>query len=328
MNRLGLHRQANRGFTLIELLVVISIIALLIGILLPALGAARRTARAAASLSNIRQIGIALSVYNSENKDYYPIHSSALPSANRIDGVKPRWADYLYDFMPSEDVFLSPNLDERELDSGFLKTYWHTVSTTKAYMAARDNAGGTARTPLPPASERAGHGGYGYNFQYFGNARGYINASGVHIGNTSTTPNNTYHARLGVDIKAGSRTVVVGDTAGSRDSNASNDPGQDGSAVYALDPPLGSLNFGSRGNGKSSGDPYYEGGPAENTGTYDENFEYLVRSAPAERNNGAANFTFADGHGEAMSRKDVDDSDGDGIADNGYWNGLGDATKR
>ena len=60
-----------RGFTLIELLVVISIIALLIGILLPALGAARKTAQNIVCGSNQRQLGIAAYVYMTDSKDYF-----------------------------------------------------------------------------------------------------------------------------------------------------------------------------------------------------------------------------------------------------------------
>ncbi len=60
------------GFTLIELLVVISIIALLIGILLPALGMARKTARQMQSSTQVRGIHNALVTFAQGNKSYYP----------------------------------------------------------------------------------------------------------------------------------------------------------------------------------------------------------------------------------------------------------------
>jgi len=59
------------GFTLIELLVVISIIALLIAILLPSLGSARRQAQAAVCLSNQKQIGILVTAYALDNDDRF-----------------------------------------------------------------------------------------------------------------------------------------------------------------------------------------------------------------------------------------------------------------
>lgn len=65
-------RRAASGFTLIELLVSISIIALLIAILLPALASAREAARTVTCASNQRQLGLALFIYATENKEFLP----------------------------------------------------------------------------------------------------------------------------------------------------------------------------------------------------------------------------------------------------------------
>lgn len=68
--------QRSTGFTLIELLVVISIIALLVGILLPALGAARRTAQNSQCLSNIRQMNTAAMSFAADHQFHVQISST------------------------------------------------------------------------------------------------------------------------------------------------------------------------------------------------------------------------------------------------------------
>jgi prepilin-type processing-associated H-X9-DG protein len=147
------------------------------------------------------------------------------------------------------------------------------------------------------------HGGYGYNFQYLGNSR--------------FTP--TYHARVGAHVTDASRTIAVADTAGSRKGDANRRPGQGGEAVYVVDPPLGSA------RGAGNGGAYYAGGMDEPDGTPET---YLWRSFPAERNNGKVAVLFVDGHARFSTLRELDDLNNDGVKDNGYWNGHGDARLR
>lgn len=78
------------AFTIIELLVVISIIALLISILLPALGTARETAKQLVCLTRARSVNHALALYHADHKDFYPYGHDKSPPGTNDEG------DYTY----------------------------------------------------------------------------------------------------------------------------------------------------------------------------------------------------------------------------------------
>ncbi len=75
----------RRAFTLIELLVVIAIIGILAALLLPALASARDKGRKAACISNLRQLGIAIENYASDNSGSIPYGPKAPPFSNAGD---------------------------------------------------------------------------------------------------------------------------------------------------------------------------------------------------------------------------------------------------
>jgi prepilin-type N-terminal cleavage/methylation domain-containing protein len=209
------------AFTLLELLAVIAIIALLMGILVPALSAARQSAKTNVCLSKLKNIGTAFTIYTTENKDTFPPHrlKKGVPGApdpsdyvNDYNRKHPRWQWFLETgFGPPIDPKPFARLEAPFDDEGLGEaTLNGTTMTIDVFVCpALDD---------DKYSHDEKSGAYGYNYQYLGNAR------------QDSNPNEWDNFPVTNQfMKAPGSTVLIADSRGKGPKH--------GEDSYMLDPP-------------------------------------------------------------------------------------------
>jgi len=199
-------KRLGNAFTLIELLVVIAIIALLMGILMPSLGRARKLGHRVVCLSNVRRLATSMQLYLYANNDYFPPDrirdNSQSVSVGPYIRKKPRWIWYLNEGM---GYVINP----------------YKYETQEAFSAALEMDNDYYICPSLKNRDyvrNIRNGAYGLNFQYLSNTRTAPSGSGY-----ANYPNKSSH------ILRPSSTIVFADSRGADIPH--------GEHAYCMDPP-------------------------------------------------------------------------------------------
>ncbi|BAM04060.1 prepilin-type N-terminal cleavage/methylation domain-containing protein [Phycisphaera mikurensis] len=303
-------RSSRSGFTLIELLVVISIIALLIGILLPALGAARDTAQNLKCLANVRSLGQAGYTFATDHKQ----HIQTITDHNSV--INTRWAQY-NDFRSDpagrfvkdwasalvpylggatsetflntdpqvSRIFVCPKDPDMEQQQPGHRLVINTVADANGNEFDPISYGVNADiAAIPTADGTRGQVGFGQIIAAYAEVNGTPTLKGTLGGNLD-------------NVTAPSETLLYGDYGTRPFTNSGGNPVQWNDSTYFS---TLFLNVGGTLDAMAQFSYLSDGLPSKDVTT---------RSADVsenDRHNGALNVAFVDGHGSSVPRSDFD----------------------